>query len=155
MSKDLTLDEIVSRIQFFCAKQERCTNEVREKLLQYGTQEDEIDELISKLIESRFLNEDRYAKAYAHDKITIQKWGKVKVKHMLRSKKVGDSIIDNALKEIDNDLYLAILEKVLLHKSATISSTDSYQKKQKLYKYLLSRGFESYLISETLKVHVK
>src|SRR5690606_12616598 len=96
----------LAKAEHYCAYQERSQQEVRNKLYEWGLWSDDVEELIAELIQTNFLNEERFAMAYVSGKFNIKKWGKVKIKQGLKLKKVPDKMILNALKSINYDDYL-------------------------------------------------
>lgn len=146
------------RLENYCAYQERCHSEVRERLFNFGLHTNEVDQIVAYLITENYLNEERFAEAYVSGKIRIKHWGKNKIKMMLKQKKVSDYSINKALREFDGDEYYEILKKTAKKKAATIKlpkvgvskEQQQYQKKYKLVSYLLSRGFENDLVKEVV-----
>ncbi len=130
----------------YCAYQERSQQEVRDKLYLWGLHHDEVEEVIAELISDNFLNEERFAVAYAQGKLRMKGWGKIKIKHHLKSKKVSDPLIKIALNKIDTQEYINIFEDIILKKSGKELSKLSALEKQKLIRHLQSKGFENELI---------
>jgi regulatory protein len=141
------------KAESWCAYQERAQQEVRDKLYTYGLHEAEVEELISELITTNFLNEERFAHAYTSGKFKIKKWGKLKIKQGLKLKKVPDKLIQKALNGIEMDEYLGVLLAAAEKKGATIAEKDSLKKKYKLISYLQGKGFENDLIFDVLKAN--
>jgi regulatory protein len=142
--------EAQAKAENYCAYQERSQQEVRDKLYEWGQYPSEVENIISRLIESNFLNEERFAKAYATGKFRQNGWGRIKIKQGLKLKKVSEPLIKKALNSIDGDEYWQMLNKIIQKKEALIKEKDSFKRRYKLYQYALSRGFESDLIQETL-----
>jgi len=153
--KPLILDKKTAllKAESWCAYQERSQQEVRNKLYEWNLYPNEVEEIISELISTNFLNEERFAKAYVSGKFNIKKWGKIKIKQGLKLKKVPDKLIQKALNGIEMDNYLAVLLATAEKKSATISEKDVLKKKYKLITYLQSKGFENDLIFDVLKAN--
>lgn len=137
-------------MQSFCAYQERCHSEVKSKLLDMGVYGENLEMIIAALIEDNFLNEERFAKAFAHGKANIKKWGKIRIKQELKLRKISDYCIKKALAEILDDDYNAYLMEVLNKKAQLIHETDAYKRQQKLFQYALSKGYESELIQKAI-----
>jgi len=153
----LTPTEARKKLENYCAYQERCHTEVREKLYGFGLYTREVDEIVAYLVTHNYLNEERFAEAYASGKFSIKHWGKNKIKAGLKLKRVSEYSIRKALASIDPDEYLKILRKVAEKKNnslkltgATTKNQKEYLRKSKLTSYLLSRGFEGDLIADTL-----
>ena len=141
----------LAKAEHYCAYQERSQQEVRNKLYEWGLWTNDVEELIAELIQTNFLNEERFALAYVSGKFKIKKWGKIKIKQGLKLKKVPEKMIMNALKTINYDEYLATIKETAEKKRPTISEKDPYKRRYKLVSFLLSKGFENDLISEVLK----
>ena len=124
---------------------------MRDKLYEWGLWSNDVEELISELIQTNFLNEERFTQAYVSGKFKIKNWGKIKIRQGLKLKKVPEKMITNALKAIDYDEYLAVILTTALKKAPLIKEKDGYKKKFKLITYLMGRGFERDLIIEALK----
>ncbi|MEZ2339345.1 regulatory protein RecX [Mucilaginibacter sp. RCC_168] len=139
------------KAEHFCAYQERSQQEVRDKLYEWGLWPDAVEQTISRLIEGNFLNEDRFAKAYAKGKFNQKAWGRIKIKQGLKLKRVPDVLIKKALLTIDLDDYLATLTRLLEKKAASVSEKNEYKRRYKLQQYAMSRGYEADLIAEVLK----
>jgi len=110
-----------------------------------------VENIISELIGNNFLNEERFAKAYAIGKFRQKGWGKLKIKQGLKFKKVPDVLIKKALQSIDGDGYLKMLEKVIAKKERVLSEKDPYKRKYKLQQYAIGKGYESDLVADVLR----
>ena len=111
----------------YCAYQERSQYEIRNKLYEWGLYQTDVEEIISELIESNFLNEERFALAYTLGKFRIKQWGKIKIKHALKLKKVPDRLIHKSLQSIHDDDYINTLKQILEKKGRTISDKDPFK----------------------------
>jgi regulatory protein len=144
-------EKALQKIGQFCAYQERNHKEVKEKLYSYGLYKDQVEELISKLIQENFLNEERYAIAYAGGKFRAKDWGKNKIKYGLKQHQVSDYCIKKALKTIDEEEYVKTLQKLYAAKEKTLKSEKNiFIKKRKIQQYLMQKGYEVSLINELL-----
>jgi regulatory protein len=142
-------EKALQKIGQFCAYQERNHNEVKEKLYSYGLYKDQVEELISKLIQENFLNEERYAIAYAGGKFRAKDWGKNKIKYGLKQHQVSDYCIKKALKTIDDEEYVKTLQKLYAAKEKILKSEKNiFIKKRKIQQYLMQKGYETSLINE-------
>lgn len=133
----------------YCAYQERTQAEVRERLQQWGVYGDEAEEIIVYLIEDNYLNEGRFAKIFAGGKFRIKHWGRKKILHELKARKLSDHAIREAMAEIEDEDYLATL-KTLIEKKRYELRTEKHPQilKQKLVRYAVGKGFESDLVWE-------
>jgi regulatory protein len=141
----------LAKAENYCAYQERSQQEVRDKLYEWGLYPNQVENIITRLIENNFLNEARFAVAYATGKFRQKGWGKIKIKQGLKLKKVSEPLIKKALNSIDGDDYLQMLNRIIEKKSATITEKAAYKRRYKLQQYAMSRGFEGDLVSDVLK----
>lgn len=149
--KKLTPNQALIKAQMTCAYQERCQQEMRDKLYEWGLFSNEVENIIVLLIGDNFLNEERFAKAFAGGKFRIKKWGKVKIKIELKKRKISDYCIRKGLAEIDEQEYDTALRELIQKKLRENKKGQQYQRNYKAAQYALSRGFESDLIWEILK----
>lgn len=143
--------EALAKAEHYCAYQERAQQEVRDKLYDWGLWPDAVESIISELISAGFLNEERFAKAYATGKFRQKGWGKIKIKQGLKIKRVPDVLIKKALLLIDADVYTEMLTGILTKKARTVAEKDAYKRRYKLQQYALSRGYENDIIADVLK----
>lgn len=148
--KQLTKEQALQKLKHYCAYQERCHSEVKEKLYSLGVWKKEHDELISTLIEENYLNEERYAIAFAGGKWRVKRWGRVKIKYELQQKQVSDYCIKKALKQIEEDEYQRVLKELADEKYASLKADQYMVRYKKTLDYLTRRGFEPALIREAL-----
>lgn len=151
--KYLTKEQAYQKLKQYCAYQERCHNEVKEKAYSFGLRKTDVEELVSNLIEEDYLNEERFAKLFAGGKFRIKQWGRVKIKNELLQKRVSDYCIRKALQEIIEEDYINTLNKLAKKKWASIkgSGINQFVKMTKTRNFLLQKGFESALIGDALK----
>lgn len=144
--------EVKSAIEHYCRYQERSHKEVRNKLYELGCSRDEVEENIVELIQEDLLNEERYARALARGKFRMKQWGKNKIIQQLKFQQVSDYCIQKALTEIDEEDYWNTARSLVEKKKAELrTEKNHYIKKQKVYRYLYQKGFESNLIYEIIK----
>ena len=144
-----TPNQALPKIKQYCAYQERSHSEVKDKLYGFGLIKNDIEDIISKLIEENYLNEERFAIQFAGGKFRIKHWGKVKIKYELKKKQVSDYCIKKALAEIDNSEYKKTLYKLADIKLKSLKSEKNiFIKKRKLQDHLLMKGFELNLVKE-------
>jgi len=147
----LTPHQARLKLESYCAYQERSQQEVRNKLYEYGLYPNEVEQIITELIEQNFLNEERFACAYVNGKFNMKKWGKQKIIQGLKLKQVSPPLIKLAMKEINENDYYEALSLLLDKKEANLKEADPYKKKIKLVQYGLSKGYENSLLWEVLK----
>ncbi len=147
-----TPEQAVPKIKQYCAYQERCHSEVRDKLYSFGLHKNEVEEIISTLITENYLNEERFAIHFAGGKFRMKQWGKIKIKQALKYKQVSDYCIRKALKEIDTDDYEKTFQKLVQQKLKSLKSEKNiFIKKRKLQDFLLQKGFETNMIRDAVK----
>lgn len=150
--KVLTPQQAKQKIEHYCAYQERSHQEVRDKLYGLGLHRNDVEEIITNLITDGFLNEERFAKAFAGGKFRIKKWGRIKISHALESKGVSKNCVRIGLKEIDEVDYIATLRELLKEKSCR-EQTDSniYVHRDRLSRYAIQKGYEPELVWKEIR----
>ena len=143
-------DILLNKAATYASRCEHCESEVREKLLVWGGSNEETEEIIAYLVEERYIDNQRYANSYTRDKFRFNHWGKYKISMMLRSKDIGNDVIEEALNQIEEEEYLDKLEQMLKDKLRSLKYSSEYEKKGKLFKFAQSRGFESSAISKVI-----
>ena len=144
-----TPQQALPKAKHFCAYQERCHSEVKDKLYGFGLTTQEVEEIISKLIEDNYLNEERCARAYAGGHFRVKHWGRVKIKYELKKRQVSAYCIKKALAVIDEEAYSTTLTRLAGLKLKTLTSEKNiFIKKKKLQDHLLMKGYENDLVRE-------
>jgi len=139
------------KLEAFCAYQERCSFEVNRKLADFDLKESEVEALIKHLQAQKYLDDQRFAVAFASGKFNLKGWGKIKIRAHLRQKRIPDNLISIAFKEIDGDAYWEKLCSLGNRKKAELErETNEFIKKQKLSRFLALKGYESDLIFDFL-----
>lgn len=149
--KKLTPNQATIKAQNSCAYQERCQQEMRDKLYEWGLYSNDVENIIANLISENFLNEERFAKAFAGGKFRIKKWGRVKIKIELKRHKISDYCIKKAMQEIDEKYYIKTLKDIITKKFKENSKGKPQVRNYKVAQYAMSRGFEGDLIWEEIK----
>ncbi len=147
----ITPTQALGKIQKYCAYQERSHQEVKYKLQSYGLSSDEVDEIISRLITDNFVNEERFAKAFAGGKFRMKKWGRNKIEHELESLGLTKNCIARGLKEIDSSDYNKTLRILLKKKAEELSEENLFAKRNKVARFAISKGYEPELVWEMVK----
>ena len=144
-------EEALQKAKHYCAYQERCHSEVKDKLYSFGMNKKEVDELLSNLIEENYLNEERFAIQYAGGKFRIKQWGRIKIKYALKQKQVSEYCIKKALAAINETDYKKTLQKLFDQKLKTLKiEKNIFIKKRKLQDHLIQKGFEADLIRKLI-----
>lgn len=146
-----SIKEAIQKIEHYCAYQERCHEEVVSKLWSMKLDSNEIDQVIVHLIEQNFLNEARFACSFARGKHRIKHWGKIRITNELKMRKINQTLINLALKEIEPEEYSNTFENLSERHWENIRENNPLKKRKKFCDYLLRRGFESNLIYDKLK----
>jgi regulatory protein len=147
----LTPEQALQKIKHYCAYQERSHAEVKEKLYGFGLYKKEVEPIISTLIEENYLNEERFAIAFAGGHFRTKQWGRVKIKYQLKLKQVSEYCIKRALNAIEEEAYQKTLDKLFDEKLKTLKNEKNiFIRKRKLQDYLLQKGFEAELVKQLL-----
>lgn len=150
--KSIGAEKALQKIKHFCSYQERTHQEVKDKLYTYGLYKEDVEMLLSQMIEEGYLNEERYAIAFAGGRFRIKNWGRVKIRYELKQKRLSEYCIKKGIASIDEGDYMKMLEKLFEAKKATLRSEKNiFIKKQKIQSFLMQRGFEPQLISVLLQ----
>lgn len=144
------LKQARNKIQAYCAYQERCQKEVREKLVSWGIIPLVIDELMVELIQQNFLNEERYAISFARGKYRFKKWGKRKIEMELKMRDISAYCINKAMAELDQFDYTNQIAELAEKYMTKQKGEHLYFKKRKTAAYLIRKGYESHLVWEVL-----
>jgi regulatory protein len=147
----LSLADAQEKIRRFCAYQERHHQEVRSKLISYGIAADAVEEIIASLILDGFLNEERFAKAFAGGKFRMKKWGRLRIVNALESRGITKACIRAGLAEIDPDEYLQALRHTLGQKARQLDEPNLFVMRDKLSKYAILRGYEPETVWEMIR----
>lgn len=147
----LTREQALSKIKHFCAYQERSHYEVKQKLYSFGLAKSIVEEIISSLIEEDYLNEERFARAYAGGKFRMKHWGRNKIIYALKQKQVSAVNIKSGLKELEGEMYTQTLLKIANEKWQSLQGESTMMKRAKTQAYLLQKGYENNLIIEILQ----
>jgi regulatory protein len=141
-SNKTTPEQVLSRLQRLCSRAEKCVADVRRKLSDWEVTPGEAAKIIAQLQAGGFVDERRYAKAFVHDKITLSLWGVLKIRKALKDKKIDDEIIREALGSIDKLTQEQTLAYLLSHKNECLNSISPADRKIKLLRFVMGRGFE-------------
>ena len=152
MKKDMTEQEAYLQLAALCAQAEHCQQEMRDKMRRWELDETVQNRIIDRLIKERYVDDERYARAFVKDKIRYNKWGRRKVQQALWQKHIDADIQQQVLDEIDEKEYLDILRPLLKQKRKSIKAENDYELNQKLVRFALGRGFGFDIIRQCLNV---
>ena len=144
-------EKALIRCEELCARAERCEHELREKMRAWRIDSRDIEAIINSLTTRRFLDDSRFARAFVRDKYRFARWGRRKIAMALKQKRIDSDTIDEALEEINQEEYTAVLRTLLKAKAAHMDRPLSYDDRVKLFRFSVARGFETQLISSMLK----
>ena len=150
-SKYVSRDDALKKMQRYCAYQERSHKEVRGKLLDLGIYGDDLEAILAELIADNFLNEERFARAYARGKFRMKQWGRRRILQELKFRGVSAYSTRKAMEEIPETDYLETLENVVRKKYDSLKEPDDYKRRNKTAQYAISRGFEPNLVWQTIE----
>jgi len=150
-----TVTEALKKMEHYCAYQDRCHKDVRDKLSTMKLIPEAKEKIITSLIENNFLNEERFSKSFARGKFRIKKWGKQRIIRELKFRHISEYNIRIALKEIPETEYIEVFNELAEKKFNSIISQDNYKKRKKLIDYLLYRGWENQLVFDKVTILCK
>ena len=145
------VEKAVEKIKHYCAYQERSHFEVREKLYSLGLYKTQVETILTQLIADGYLDEERFACSFARGKFNLKQWGRIKIKYALKLKLVSDYNIKTALKQIDENDYKAILQKIAAAKWDALKGGHYISRQAKTTSYLLQKGFEPPLVQQVVR----
>ena len=144
--KNVMAEKAYSKMAQLCSRSEQCSADIRKKIIAYEIVDEIVEEIIQKLKRENFLDDERFARAYAKDKFKFNKWGKIKIKHFLRAKGISNSDIEKGLDEIDDNKYKDLLIKTMKEKARGVKNKNKFEKMGQIIRFAQNRGFEPELI---------
>ena len=142
MMKEVTEEQALDRLMAWCAAAEHCEHDVRERLAGMQIGEEARDHIVDRLYAEGFLDQRRYCCAFVRDKFRLNKWGRLKIREALRTKRLPSTQITEALECIEEEEYAATIRQLVAAKERTLHDTDPYVRQGKVLRYMASRGFE-------------
>lgn len=152
MKKEITEQEAYLQLAALCAQAEHCQQEMRDKMRRWEVDETAQNRIVARLVKERYIDDERYARAFVKDKIRYNKWGRRKVQQALWLKHIDADIQQRVLDEIDEKEYLDVLRPLLKQKRKSIKAESDYELNQKLVRFALGRGFGFDIIRQCLNV---
>lgn len=147
--------KILSKYMRICARTEKCTSEIVEKMTHEGIEKTIQKKIIQELVAGNFIDDSRYAMAFCREKNRLNAWGKIKLSHVLKHKQINRELIEKALGSLDETEYISILRKQLEKKLKICNDQDYNMLYGKLYRFGLSKGFESPLVQQLVDELIK
>ena len=149
-SENFTIKEIEFKLKQYCSYQDRCHNEVENKLSKFNLISQAKDQILFNLINEDYLNETRFCKSFVRGKFKIKNWGKRRIIQELKSRKISEFNIKKGLSEINEFDYLEKFENLFNKKLSSLENLNRIDKKKKIFSYLQYRGWETNLIYEKI-----
>lgn len=145
-------EKAAARLEAMCAASERCSWELLQKLRLWGVSRDDAQEIVDGLVERQFVDDERFARAFVRDRYRFARWGRVKIRAALLAKRVPSWMIDEALTEVDEELYLEALYRLLSAKIGSLKDEAfTYEGRTKLFRYAASRGYEPGIVADAIR----
>lgn len=142
--------EALLRLTSLCSTAEHCSHEMLEKMRRWEIDEDAQTRIMEYLVKEKYIDDERYARFFAKDKIRYNKWGRRKVEQAMWQKHIDTDIQQRVLNEIDDDEYLLILRPLLKSKRRTVKAANNYEMNMKLIRFAMGRGFTMDIIRQCL-----
>lgn len=150
--KVTTEQEAFLQLAALCARSEHCQYEMTEKMRRWELGDDLQARVIARLVSERYVDDERYARAFVNDKIIYNKWGRRKIEQALWQKHIDEDIRQQVLDEVDDEEYLSVLRPLLKQKRRTTKANSDYEMNQKLMRFALGRGYTFDLIRQCLDI---
>ena len=150
-AKPLTPDQVLDKMAKYCAYQERCVKDVKDKLKTFDIPQEEKTKILDYLLDNRFVDDERFAKSFVRGKVNQSGWGMNKIRFHLMQKGIAKELIDDALEQTDEEVYRQRLIDIIKTKAKTVKAASDFEKKHKLAAYAMQKGFEGNLVWEVLK----
>ncbi len=152
MKKEYDERDATLRAAALCSASEQCLSQIGQKLAKWGQSPEAIARILTVLVKEKYIDESRFARAYALDKFRFNGWGKVKILHNLRHLGISQSDCDQGISSIPDQEYRDSLSSLLAAKSRSVKASSAYERKGKLIRFALGRGFEMDLIMSSLPI---
>ena len=140
--KPITEQEALQKLSALCARAEHSSGEMLEKMRRWQLSEDARERVLDRLIDEKFVDDERFARLFVREKIRFDRWGRRKIEQALYQKGVASDISRRVLDEVDDEAYVAELKKLIAAKRRSVQAESDYELRQKLTKYALGRGFD-------------
>lgn len=142
--------QVYQKLSALCARSEHCAYDMTEKMRRWQVDEQTQTAVMQRLVKGRFVDDERFARAFVKDKIKYNKWGRRKVEQALFMKRIDGRIIDTVLDEVDDEAYLDVLKPLIAAKRRSTTAANDYELRGKLIRFAMSRGFTIDIIEKTL-----
>lgn len=152
VKKQMTGQQAYLKLTALCARSEHCQQEMTEKMRLWGVSEEEQALVMERLVKEKFIDDERFARAFVNDKVKYNKWGRRKVEQALWTKHIDSDISQRVLNEVDDDEYVNALQPLLKQKRRSTRAASEYELTMKLIKFAMSRGFTMDIIKRCIEV---
>jgi regulatory protein len=146
----ISKEKALQKLMKYCAYQDRCHQEVRNKLLSLGVYGDELDDIMVTLLQENFLNEERFAQSFVRGKFRLKKWGRHKIVRELKNKDISEYCIKKGLEEIVEGDYKETLQEIMHKKWQETKAKNDFEKKKKVADFAIRKGYETHLVWDTI-----
>ena len=146
----MTEEQALQKLAALCSQSEHCTSEMKEKMTRWGIDEDAQQRVVEYLMANRYVDDRRYARSFVNDKLKYNKWGPRKIEQSLWMKHIDESILREALDDVDNEEYISVLRPLLTSKRKTTKAETDYEMNQKLLRFAIGRGFTFEQVKEVI-----
>ncbi|MBR6716205.1 MAG: RecX family transcriptional regulator [Prevotella sp.] len=150
MEKEIDTKQAFKKLAALCSKSEHCSGEMLSKMRLWGMDKEAQAEVMALLVANKFIDDERYCRFFVNDKIKYNKWGRRKIEQALWQKQMNGDIAQKILDEIDDSEYLSVLKPLLKNKERSIKASNDYERKMKLMKFAVGRGFTMDLIRQCI-----
>ena len=148
--KPITEQEALQKLSALCARAEHSSGEMLEKMRRWQLPEDVRERVLDRLIDEKFVDDERFARLFVREKIRFDRWGRRKIEQALYQKGVASDISRRVLDEVDDEAYVAELKKLIAAKRRSVQAESDYEMRAKLTKYALGRGFDYNVIRQCI-----
>lgn len=142
--------EIFIKLARLCSRSEECSPDIRKKIREMGGDSEVEERIIQRLRDEKYLDDERFVRAYVRDKFRLNQWGRIKMRYYLKMKGLNEKIIGTGFEEIDEEQYVKLLKKTMKDKAKTIKKKEKYEKMAQVIRFAQGRGFEPELIHRYL-----
>lgn len=146
----MTEEQALQKLAALCSQSEHCTSEMKEKMTRWGIDEDAQQRVVEYLVANRYVDDRRYARSFVNDKLKYNKWGPRKIEQSLWMKHIDESVLREALDDVDNEEYISVLRPLLTSKRKTTKAETDYEMNQKLLRFAIGRGFTFEQVKEVI-----
>lgn len=149
--KEISEEEMLYKLAAYCSSAEHCVQDVKKKIQSAGLAEEVSDRIVARLLQEKFIDEERFARAFVNDKLRFNQWGRIKIAYELKRKGIPLSYVENAIVSLDEYSYNQILLSLLKAKKKTLKGVGSHEQYVKLLRFAIGRGFTPQEINSCLK----